>query len=194
MGLGGLTKGESVLIHGGTSGVGTFSIQALAALGHPVYVTCGSEAKMNAALALGATAAFDYRKLDFVEGVKAATNGRGVDVILDMSGGRYSEQNIEALARRGRLIHLSPGGNARFDVPLRAIMAKEARVTGSMLRPLPDSEKSALADQLRCVIWPLIEAGKIQPVIQATFALEDAAQAHRTMEQGDHIGKLMLVT
>lgn len=189
-----LGPGESVLLHGGTSGVGTLAIQLLSALGHPVCVTCGSAEKVAAARRLGAREAVDYRREDFVAVLRERTAGRGIDVILDMSGGQYSAQNVELLARRGRLVHLSPGAGAQFQAPLRAIMAKEAVVTGSLLRPLPDAEKAAIADRLRTVAWPLIAEGRVRPVVHRVLPLTEAAEAHRVMEAGAHIGKLVLVT
>ncbi len=189
-----LAAGESVLIHGGTSGVGTLAIQILSALGHPVFVTCGSDEKVAAARRLGASLAMDYRHGDFAETAQAHTSGRGVDVILDMSGGRYAVANVKALAQRGRIVHLSPGEDAPLQVPLRALMAKEAVVTGSLLRPLPDPEKTAIAERLRVVVWPLIAARRVCPVIHQTFALRHAEQAHRAMEEGTHMGKIMLIT
>ncbi len=189
-----LAAGESVLLHGGTSGVGTLAIQVLTALGHPVYATCGSPDKVAAARRLGARDAVDYRREDFVSVLRERTAGRGVDVILDMSGGRYSTQNVDLLARRGRLVHLSPGAGALFQAPLRAIMAKEAVVTGSLLRPLPNAEKAAIAERLRVVVWPLIAEGRVRPVVHRVFPLVQAAEAHRVMEAGEHIGKLVLDT
>ena len=189
-----LAAGESVLIHGGTSGVGSLAIQILSALGHPVLITCGSVEKVAAARRLGAALAMDYHLEDFAGGVLAHTAGRGVDVILDMSGGRYSVANVNALARRGRIVHLSPGEDAALQVPLRALMAKEAVVTGSLLRPLPDAEKTAIAERLRVVLWPLISSRRVRPVIYQTFALRQAEQAHRAMEEGKHIGKIVLTT
>jgi NADPH:quinone reductase len=155
-----LGAGESVLIHGGTSGVGSLAIQILSALGHPVFVTCGTAEKLAAAKRLGASLAMNYHGEDFVDQIHGHTSGRGVDVILDMSGGKYAAANLKALARRGRLVHLSPGGDAVFQVSLRAIMAKEAVVTGSLLRPLPEPEKAAIAERLTVVVWPLVEAGR----------------------------------
>jgi NADPH:quinone reductase len=188
-----LAAGESVLIHGGSSGVGSLAIQILSALGHPVFVTCGSDEKVAAARRLGATLAMDYRHEDFSGAVQEHTAGRGVDVILDMSGGQYSVSNVNALARRGRIVHLSPGEGADLQVPLRALMAKEAVVTGSLLRPLPDAEKTAIAERLRVVLWPLIARRRVCPVIHETFALRHAEDAHRAMEEGAHIGKILLI-
>ncbi|MGE0801365.1 MAG: NAD(P)H-quinone oxidoreductase [Lautropia sp.] len=189
--LGRLGPGESVLIHGGTSGVGTIGIQLLGALGHPVMVTCGSAAKCRVALDLGARAAWNYRSDDFVAGVRAATAGRGVDAILDMAGGRYSERNLEALAHGGRILHLSPGDGGRFDAPLQLVMAKQAIVTGSRLRPLPADRKTGIARKLRARVWPLL-GQRIEPVIASVRPLAEAAAAHAEMEGGDLIGKLIL--
>lgn len=192
--LAALAAGESVLLHGGTSGVGSFAIPLLTALGHPVFATCGDADKCAVARRRGAVAAYDYRQDDFVAGVKAATGGRGVDVILDMSGARHTARDVEMLARHGRLLHLSPGDGTEFRAPLRTIMAKSLRVTGSLLRPLPDDEKALIAAELRRVVWPLIEAGRVRPLLHATFAWPDAAGAHRMLETGSVIGKLVLTT
>lgn len=187
-----LGPGESVLLQGGTSGVGVIATQLLTALGHPVFVTCGTADKMRLARDLGAVAAFSYRDDGFVADVLAATGGRGVDVILDMSGGRHSEANVAMLARRGRIVHLSPGDGAEFRVPLRAILAKEAKVTGSLLRPLPAVEKARIAERLRVVAWPLVTAGRIRPVIHKVFPLAEVVAAHTEMEHGAHAGKILL--
>jgi putative PIG3 family NAD(P)H quinone oxidoreductase len=187
-----LGPAESVLVHGGTSGIGTITIQVLSGLGHPVFATCGSDDKVALALRLGAREAFNYRSDTFAAGVHAATNGRGVDVILDMSGGRHSLRSLESLAYRGRIVHLSPGDGAEFSVPLRLIMAKEAKITGSLLRPLALTEKIVIAQELRERIWPTIDSGRIQPLVHAVLPLRQAAQAHALMESADHAGKLML--
>lgn len=186
-----LGPGETVLLHGGTSGVGTIAIQLLSALGHRVYATCGTEDKCAVARQLGAAQAFNYTSDDWVAGVRSATGNAGVDVILDMAAGRYSVQNLEALARRGRVVHLSPGQGADFSAPLRAIMAKEARITGSLLRPLPHHEKTAIARQLRKVVWPLLGT-RVRPFVHQFFALGLAADAHALMESATYAGKLML--
>jgi NADPH:quinone reductase len=187
-----LGPGESVLLHGGTSGVGTLAIQILSALGHPVFATCGSADKLEAARRLGARAAFDYRSDDVVAGLRESTGGRGVDVILDMSGARHTARDVEVLARRGRLVHLSPGDGAELRAPLRTILAKELHITGSLLRPLPDIEKAAIADELLRAVWPLVESGRVRPVVHAVFPLHAAADAHRCMEAGQHVGKIVL--
>ena len=189
-----LRPGETVLIHGGTSGVSSIAIQLLSALGHQVFATCGSDEKIAAAREFGAVAALDYRSDDLAADVLAATGGLGVDVVLDMSGGQHTTASLSALARGGRIVHLSPGGGADFVAPLRDIMAKEARVTGSLLRPLPEREKAAIADRLRKVSWPLVAAGRVRPVIHAVLPLTSAAEAHALMETGRHIGKIVLVT
>lgn len=191
-GLAALGPGGTVLIHGGTSGVGTIAVQLLSALGHPVFVTCGSAEKAAAARELGAAEAFDYRSDDFAAGILSATGGYGVDVVLDMSGGQHGAASLKALARRGRIVHLSPGDGATFDAPLREIMAKEARITGSLLRPLPQGEKAAITDSLRRVAWPLVAAGRIRPVIHAVLPLAQAAESHALLEAGRHVGKIVL--
>lgn len=193
-GIAALGPGETALIHGGTSGVGTIAIQLLSALGHPVLVTCGTAEKCAAARDLGAVAAFDYHADDLAGQVLAATGGRGVDVVLDMSGGHHTAASLKALARGGRIVHLSPGGGADFAAPLRDIMAKEARITGSLLRPLPEREKAAIAEALRKVAWPLIASGQVRPVIHTLLPLAAAVEAHALMEGGRHIGKIVLVT
>lgn len=187
-----LGPGESVLLHGGTSGVGTIAIQLLSGLGHPVYATCGSDDKVALAKRLGAREAFNYRSDTFATGVRTATQGHGVDVILDMSGGRHSLKSLESLAYRGRLVHLSPGDGADFSVPLRLIMAKEAKITGSLLRPLALTDKTVIAGELRQRIWPTIDSGKIQPLVHRVLPLRQAAEAHAIMEAADHAGKLIL--
>jgi putative PIG3 family NAD(P)H quinone oxidoreductase len=187
-----LGPGESVLLHGGTSGVGTIAIQLLNGLGHPVFATCGSDDKVALAKRLGAREAFNYRNDTFAAGIRAATHGHGVDVILDMSGGRHSLRSLESLAYRGRIVHLSPGDGADFSVPLRLIMAKEAKVTGSLLRPLALTDKTVIAAELRQRIWPTIDSGHIQPLVHRVLPLRQAAEAHAVMEAADHAGKLIL--
>lgn len=189
-----LAAGETVLVHGGTSGVGSIAIQLLTALGHSVYATCGSAAKCEAALNLGAVAAIDYRAQAFEEEIPRLTHGRGVDVILDMAGTAYGARNLQALARRGRMVHLAPGDGADFSAPLRAIMAKEAKVTGSLLRPLPAEEKTLIARRLREVAWPLVAHGRVRPLIEAVLPLAEVAEAHRRLESGAVAGKLLLTT
>ncbi|WP_185732337.1 NAD(P)H-quinone oxidoreductase [Burkholderia sp. Bp8963] len=186
-----LAPGESVLIHGGTSGVGTLATQMLTARGHAVYATCGTDEKCAMAEALGAVKAFNYRTIAFTDAVQAATGGKGVDVILDMAGAAYGRQNIEALAHRGRVVHLSPGGNADLAFPLRELMRKEAVVTGSLLRPLPNEEKNGIARWLHANVWPLIGT-TVKPMITQRLPLELASAAHDALERGDVAGKILL--
>jgi putative PIG3 family NAD(P)H quinone oxidoreductase len=184
-----LQQGER--IHGGTSGVGTLAIQVLTTLGFQVFTTCGSDEKCAIAESLGAARAFNYRVSLFEQAMLEATDGQGVDVILDMAGTQYGHQNVEALARRGRIVHLSPGNGADLCVPLRELMRKEGAVTGSLLRPLPDAEKGKIGELLHEHVWPLL-GSRVRPVIAARYALEDAHIAHRTLETGDVAGKILL--
>jgi NADPH:quinone reductase-like Zn-dependent oxidoreductase len=186
-----LRPGERVLIHGGTSGVASLAIQALAALGYEVFATCGSERKRAAALGFGAKAAFDYNDAGLAGQVKAATGGHGVDVILDLSAGAHLAADLEMLAPDGRIGHLSAGGGKNVSIPLRALMAKRISVTGSLLRPLEIRRKAAVAERLLRDVWPLIGT-KVRPAIAAAFPLAEAAEAHRAMERSDHIGKIVL--
>jgi len=188
--LGGLSPGELLLIHGGTSGVGMAGIPFARRLGAEVIVTSGSDAKCATALRRGARQAINYKTQDFAEEVLKATAGRGVEVILDTVGGLYAPRNLAALAPDGRVLHLSPSG-PDFSVPLSAIMAKRAKVTGAFLRALPLARKTVLADQIRASGWDL-GAPDLRPVIDHVFDLADAADAHRQMETGQHQGKIAL--
>jgi NADPH:quinone reductase-like Zn-dependent oxidoreductase len=185
-----LQPGEAALIHGGTSGVGVFAIQLLTALGHAVFVTCGSDEKCEAALALGAVAAVNYRREAF-DGAVAQRLGRSIDVVLDMSGGAHTAASLDALAYRGRIVHLSPGRNADFQAPLAAIMRKEARITGSLMRPLALAEKTLVAEALREKVWPLVGTA-IRPQVARVFGLAQAGEAHACMEQAGYVGKIVL--
>ncbi len=187
-----LKPGESLLIHGGSSGIGTTAIQIAHALGSRVIVTAGSAEKCAACLRLGADRAVNYRDEDFVEAVKAFTNGRGVDVILDMVGGDYVAKDIAALAPDGRLVFIAFLKGPKVELNLMPVMLKRLTITGSTLRSRPDAAKAAIATALRARVWPLIEAGQLRPVIHATFPLAAAADAHRLMESSQHIGKIML--
>jgi len=186
-----LQEGERILFHGGTSGVASLAIQALAALGYEAFASCGSERKRAAALGFGARAAFDYNDAGLAAQVKAATGGRGVDVILDVSAGAHVAGDLEMLAPDGRIGHLSAGGGKDLSIPLRPLMAKRISITGSLLRPLDLRRKIAVAERLRRDVWPLIGAA-VRPAIAATFPLDDAANAHRAMERSEHIGKIVL--
>lgn len=187
-----LQPSETLLVHGGSSGIGVAAIQMAANLGSPVAVTAGSAEKCAACRSLGADLAVNYRTDDFVAAVRDFTGGKGVDVILDMVGGDYVARNMEALAIEGRLVNIAFLGGSRVDLDLRPIMSKRLAITGSTLRPISAERKAAIATALRERIWPLIEAGRIKPVVHATFPLAQAAEAHRLMESSTHIGKIML--
>jgi putative PIG3 family NAD(P)H quinone oxidoreductase len=187
-----LRAGETILGHGGSSGIGTTAIQMAKAVGARVLATAGSAAKCAACVKLGADRAIDYNAEDFAAAVQAETKGKGVDVILDMVGGKYFERNIAALAVEGRLavIALLGGRDAKLDLGL--LLRKRLTVVGSVLRARSVAEKGAVAEALRREIWPLIAGGRIRPVIDSTFPLADAAQAHARMETSQHIGKIVL--
>ncbi len=192
VGVSAIGQGESVLIHGGTSGVGSLAIQLLSRLGHTVFATCSSTEKMEHASRLGARAAFNYTNQDFASEVLSATRGQGVDVILDVAAGAHSSANLRALAWRGRIVHLSPGDDAIFKAPLRTILEKEAKITGSLLRPLSLSIKSQVADALRKYVLPLVYQGDVLPWVNEVYPLSMAAQAHRELESGSSMGKIVL--
>jgi len=187
-----LSPGETLLIQGGSSGIGTTAIQMAAAMGNRVFATAGSDEKCQACKDLGAEIAINYRNEDFVEVVRAATAKKGVDVILDMVGGDYVPRELKCLANDGRLVFIALLGGAKAEVPLGHILLRRLTLTGSTLRPRSDEFKAAIASQLREKIWPLIEEQKIKPVIYKTFSLEQAAQAHELMESSQHIGKIVL--
>lgn len=189
---GGLAPGESLLVQGGTSGIGVTAIQIAHALGHRVFATAGTEEKCRACEALGAEIGINYREQDFVDEVKKATDGRGVDVILDMVGGDYVPRELKALANDGRLVFIALLGGGKAEVPLGQLLIRRLTMTGSTLRPRSDAFKAAIASNLRNTVWPLIDEGKIKPVIHASFPLAEAAAAHELMESGQHIGKIVL--
>ena len=192
-GHGRLVAGEAVLIHGGTSGIGVTAIQLAKAFGATVYATAGSPEKIAACRELGADAAIDYRAEDFVEAVKRLTEGKLVDVILDMVGGAYFARNLRCLRMDGRLVLIAMlGGNVAEKVDLLPIMLRRITVTGSTMRPRTTAQKAAIAAALRAKAWPLLEAGRCAPPIYRTFPLAEAAAAHRLMESSAHIGKIML--
>ena len=188
----GLTRGETVLVHGGSSGIGVAAIQLAKAFGARVIVTAGSDEKCAACLTLGASRAINYRSEDFVAEAKAITDGRGVDVVLDMVGGDYIARNIEVLRPDGRLVFIALQKGVKAEINFLPIMTKRLTVTGSTLRPRDSAFKSAIARNLRSQVWPLIAAGTIRPVVHATFSLAEAAEAHRLMEEDRHIGKIVL--
>jgi len=190
MELGALKPKDWLLVHGGAGGIGTTAIQLAKAIGCKVIVTASSDEKCEACLRLGADLAVNYKAEDFVAAVQAATASKGVEVILDGVGGIYAERNLQAVATDGCIVHLSSGG-ASFSAPLRLIMAKRARITGSLMRSLPMDRKLPVARSLYSEVWPLL--GKsIRPTIDSVFALDDVIAAHERLESNRHIGKIML--
>lgn len=190
--MGGASKGQRALIHGGTSGIGTTALMLCREFGIKAFATAGSEEKCAAIRKLGAEA-INYRDQDFVQVIQEKTAGKGVNVILDIMGGSYLNQNIAALGLEGRLVMLGFLGGARADdVDLLAIMAKRATITGSLLRPRTTAEKASIAEQLREYVWPVLAAGRCLPMIDKVYPLAHASQAHQRMEAGDHIGKIVL--
>ena len=187
-----LEAGEVFLVHGGTSGIGTTAIQLASAMGARVFATAGSAEKCAKCVELGAELAINYNEEDYVKVTKAATNGRGVDLILDMVGGTYIARKIRALALDGRLAMIAFLGGAKAEINFAQIMAKRITVTGSTLRPRSIQDKAVIAEALREIVWPMIEAGRIAPVMDSTFPLEQAADAHRRIESSGHIGKIVL--
>ena len=188
-----LAEGESLLLHGGSSGIGTTAIQLARAFGATVYVTAGSKAKCDACLALGADAAIDYREEDFVERVRALTGKRGVDVVLDMVAGDYLARNLKCLATEGRLVIIAVQRGPKVEqLNVLPIMLNRLTVTGSTLRPRTVEQKADIARALHERVWPLLAAGTIRPIVHARFPLADAAGAHRLMESSEHIGKIIL--
>ena len=187
-----LAPGESLLVQGGSSGIGVTAIQIAAAMGNRVFATAGSDEKCAACVKLGAEKAINYRTQDFAAEVKAATGGKGVDVVLDMVGGDYVPREIACLAEDGRLVFIAVLGGWKTEMNITDIMRKRLSVTGSTLRPRPVAFKGAIAKSLREKVWPLIESKKIKPVIFKTFPLAQAAEAHRLMESSQHIGKIIL--
>jgi NADPH2:quinone reductase len=187
-----LAPGESLLVQGGSSGIGVTAIQMAAATGNRVFATAGSDDKCAACVRLGAAAAFNYRTQDFEAELKKATGGKGVDVILDMVGGDYVAKELKCLAEEGRLVFIAFLRGPKAELDINQVMQRRLTVTGSTLRPRPPEFKAAIAAALRTHIWPLIEAGRIQPEIYKTFPLEQAAEAHRLMETSAHIGKIVL--
>jgi NADPH:quinone reductase len=187
-----LEAGESALIHGGSSGIGTTAIQLARAFGARAFATAGSAEKCAACERLGAERAINYRDQDFVAAVRDLTHGRGVDVILDMVGGEYLPRNLQTLAVDGRLVQIALIGGALAQVNMAVVLQRRLTITGSTLRRRTVAEKGAIADALRERVWPLLESGAVAPVIHQTFPLRAAAAAHRVMESSAHIGKLVL--
>ena len=183
-----LKAGETVLIHGGTSGIGTTAIMLARAFGARAIVTAGSDEKCAKCLEIGADIAINYRNEDFVEALK----GQQIDIVLDMVGGDYTARNLKVLGQGGRLVNIAFLQGLKAEMNIALVMAKELALTGSFLRPQTDLTKARIADDLRTKVWPLIEAGKLAPVIDQTFDLADAIAAHTRMEAGEHIGKITL--
>ena len=188
-----LAAGETLLVQGGSSGVGTAAIQLARALGARVLATAGSAAKCAACETLGAERAVNYREADFVSAVRGATGGRGADVILDLVGGPYLQRNLDCLAVEGRLVLIAVMGGIKGEVNLASLMSRRQTLTGSTLRSRPVAVKAAICDALRARVWPRFAGGTLRPVIHAAYPLAGAAAAHRVMESSAHVGKLLLV-
>lgn len=188
-----LADGESLLVQGGSSGIGVAAIQMAAALGHPVYATAGTDEKCAACIELGATRAINYQKEDFAEAVRTATKGVGVNVILDMVGGHYVPREISSLADYGRLIFISALGGQSAIVDIFELMTRRLKVTGSTLRSRPPAYKAAIIKNVHARIWPHFASGKIGPVVDRRFGMHEAAAAHAALEAGGHVGKILLV-
>ena len=187
-----LQAGESLLVQGGTSGIGVTAVQLARAMGATVLATAGSDAKCAACLQLGAHHAINYKTQDFVAESQRITQGRGVDVVLDMVAGDYVAREVESLAEDGRLVIIAVQGGVKSDFNAGLVLRRRLTITGSTLRPRPVAFKGAIARALREQVWPLLEAGKVRPVIHSTFAAAEAAQAHALMESNQHIGKIVL--
>jgi NADPH2:quinone reductase len=187
-----LSAGETLLVHGGGSGIGTTAIQLAKAFGARVIVTAGSDAKCEFCQHLGADAAVNYRNQDFVDAIKQVTSNKGVDVILDMIGGDYLPRNLKCLANDSRLVQIAIQHGAKAEVDLWQIMLKRLTLTGSTLRARDDLFKQQIARKLQEKVWPLLSSGKIKPVIDSIFDLDEAAKAHERLESGQHIGKIIL--
>lgn len=185
-------EGETLLVHGGTSGIGTMATMLGKAFGLTVIVTCGDEAKCAAARELGADLAINYREQDFVEEVKAFTGGKGVELVLDMVSGDYVPRNLKCLAEDGRHVTIAVLGGPKAELNMAVVMSRRLTLTGSTLRPRSDAFKTLLAGEIEKNAWPLFEEGKLRPVMDRAFPLAEAAAAHARMEAGDHIGKIVL--
>ena len=190
--IGRLQPGETLLVHGGASGIGTFAIQLAHRLGSRVIATAGSQAKCERCIELGASRAINYKTEDFVAAVAETTNGKGLDVILDLVGGDYIQRGLQCLAPGGRLVMLAFKQASKVEIDCGLIQQKNLWLTGSRLRPRPIVEKGRIAAAVRKAVWPLIEAGAIRPVIDSRFTLSNVVDAHLRMESGDHVGKVLL--
>jgi NADPH2:quinone reductase len=186
-----LTAGEWFLVHGGTSGIGTTAIQLGRAFGATMIGTAGSDEKCTTIERLGATA-INYRTTDFVQAIRDLTSGRGVDVILDIIGGSYLQRNLDSLAMNGRLLQVGLQGGAKADINLAVVMQRHLTLTGSLLRPRTPAAKGAIARELEVKVWPLLAARQVKPIIDRTYPLASAAEAHRALESGEVVGKVVL--
>jgi NADPH:quinone reductase len=186
------SEGETLLVHGGTSGIGTMAIKLAKLFGLTVIVTCGSDAKCAAARSLGADHAINYRTEDFGARVKAITGGNGAELCLDMVAGDYTQRNLDCLGESGRLVTIAVLGGAQATINMAALMVRRQTVTGSTLRGRSNAFKAVLADEIARTVWPLVEDGKLRPALDRVFPLAEAAAAHARMEAGDHIGKIVL--
>ncbi|WP_031509109.1 NAD(P)H-quinone oxidoreductase [Streptomyces megasporus] len=190
--IAGLKEGETLLVHGGASGIGTMAIQLAKAVGARVAVTAGSPEKLRRCAELGADILIDYREQDFVEEVREATAGHGADVVLDIIGAKYLERNVKVLATGGRIAIIGLQGGRTGELPLGALLAKRGTITATTLRSRPVSEKAEIVAAVREHVWPLIASGHVRPVIDRTLPMSHASQAHRVLEQSDHVGKVVL--
>jgi NADPH:quinone reductase-like Zn-dependent oxidoreductase len=187
-----VAEGETILVHGGTSGIGSMAILLGKLFGVNVIATCGGAEKCAQALAIGATHAIDYKATDFVAEVARLTDGKGVDMVLDMVAGDYVARNIKCLADDGRHVTIAVQGGVRAEVNMAEVMRRRLTMTGSTLRPRSKAFKAALAAEIRDTVWPSVAEGALRPIMDQTFALSEAAAAHVRMEQGAHIGKIVL--
>ncbi|MFD9356705.1 NAD(P)H-quinone oxidoreductase [Streptomyces sp. NPDC060031] len=188
----GLRPGETLLVHGGSSGIGTMAIQLAKAVGARVAVTAGGKEKLARCAELGADVLIDYREQDFVEELRAATGGAGADVILDIMGAKYLARNVDALAVNGRLAVIGLQGGVKAELNLGALLAKRAAITATSLRARPLEEKAAIVAAVREHVWPLVAAGRVRPVVHASYPMREAPEAHRVLESSTHVGKLLL--
>lgn len=189
-----LRPGETFLVHGGSSGIGTMAIQLAKAVGAKVAVTAGTKEKLERCAELGADILINYREQDFVAELREATDGKGADVILDNMGAKYLDRNVQALAVNGRLVIIGMQGGVKGELNIGALLAKRAAITATTLRARPVEEKAAIVAAVREHVWPLVAAGHVRPVIDREIPMPDAAEAHRIVEDSSHIGKVLLVT
>lgn len=187
-----LRPGETLLVHGGASGIGTMAIQLAKAVGARVAVTAGGPEKLARCAELGADILIDYREQDFVQEIRKATDGAGADVILDIIGAKYLQRNVKALAVSGRLAIIGLQGGVKAELNLAALMAKRAAITGAGLRARPLNEKAAIVAAVREHVWPLIANGQVRPIVDRTLPMAEAAEAHRIVEASAHVGKVVL--